>query len=43
MADHVGIHAQGDRRVSVAKAGRYDMDRGARQQQGRGVDMAQIM
>ena len=42
-ADHVGVDAEGDRRVRVAQAGRDDMHRHAGEQQGRGVDMPQIV
>ena len=43
VADDVGIYAQGDRGVRMAEPGGDDMHRDASQQQGRGVDVSQIM
>src|SRR5262249_30187345 len=42
IADHVGVHAQGDGRVGVPEPCGDDMNRYARQQ-GRGMDMAKIV
>jgi hypothetical protein len=43
VADHVGVHPQGDRRVGIAEAGGGDMCMSTGQQQGRRVAMTQIM
>ena len=40
VLDHVGVHPQCDARVSVTQPGRHDMDRLARQQQGRRMDVS---
>jgi hypothetical protein len=37
VADHVGVHAQSDRRVRVPELGSDNMDRDACEQQGRGM------
>jgi hypothetical protein len=42
-ADHVGVDAEGDGGVGVAQAGRHDMDRYPGQQQGRGVEVPQVV
>ena len=42
-ADHVGVDPERDGRVRVAKPGRDHVDRDPGQQQGRGVEMAQVM
>jgi hypothetical protein len=42
-ADHMGIHAQGDSRIGVAQPGGDDMYRHPGEQQGRGVEMLQIV
>ncbi len=43
VADHMGVYPQGDRWVGVAEPGGDDMHLGTGQQQGRRVDMTQIM
>jgi hypothetical protein len=43
VADDMGVHAQRDRRVRVAEPGGDHMHRDTSQQQGRGVDVSQIM
>jgi len=43
VPDHMGADAEGDRRISVAKAGCDDVDRYPGEQQGRGVDMPQVV
>ena len=42
-ADDVGVDPERDGRVGVAEAGRDDVDRDAGQQQGRGVEVAQVV
>ena len=42
-ADHVRVHAKGDRRISVAEPGSDDVDRHPCKQQGGGVKVAKIM
>lgn len=43
LVDHVGVDAEGDRRVSVPEPGCHHMARDARQEQRRGVDVPEIM
>jgi hypothetical protein len=38
-ADHMGVHAKGDGGVGVPQAGRDGVNRDAREQQGRGMEM----
>ena len=42
-ADDVGVYAQGDSRVGVAQTGRDDVDGHAREQQGRGVQVSEVV
>jgi hypothetical protein len=42
-ADHMGVHAEGDRGVGMAQAGGDHMHRHTGQQQGRGVDVPQVV
>ena len=43
IAEDVSVHAQRDRGVRMAEPGGDHMHRDASQQQGRGVDVSQIM
>jgi hypothetical protein len=43
VVDDVGVHAQRDGGVGMAEPGGDDMDRDACEQQGRGMDVAQVM
>ena len=43
IADHVGVHAQGDRRVRVTEPGGDDMKPGRPRAAGRGMDVPQIV